>query len=242
MRIISKFKDYYDIGLAQGIDEDRVFVRETKERNHPNTGWKYFPGYWAHSLRHEYRASVVGFCGMLYPLIEVKHKLDKHPWTETHHFFYSWDDFIGCMDSLKVTRELRKQVGRYKRLFQGDFWEKIRKHFEEPHAGITELFLEHRVPILWSFLVGDRDHYLRGTPKTRETTLNPCLKDIEFYKVVDPYTAFQEISMYLGGVLGDVDPNTVTVADEHRYAGHGYDKGSFRQPKGSKPNRKSRRR
>jgi hypothetical protein len=30
MRIISKFKDYYDCGLSYGMDEHTKYVRETK--------------------------------------------------------------------------------------------------------------------------------------------------------------------------------------------------------------------
>ena len=59
------------------------------------------------------------------------------------------------------------------------------------------------------------------------------LKDIGFAKAVDPYTAFQEISMWVGGVLPDAGPDTVQIVDDViKIQKHGFDHPtSFRRPK-----------
>lgn len=83
------------------------------------------------------------------------------------------------------------------------------------------LFLEIRSPL---FVVRQDDD-------VREFILeaNTSLKVLEFAKVKDPFTAFQELSMYLGNQLVKRDAPD-EIADEYRIAMHGYDKHSFRHP------------
>lgn len=70
--------------------------------------------------------------------------------------------------------------------------------------------------------------------------LNPELTPLQFFRAVDAYTAFQELSMYLSGVLRVNEPDTLEIADPVRLEGHGFDKAtSFRQV-GPKQGRKSR--
>jgi hypothetical protein len=62
------------------------------------------------------------------------------------------------------------------------------------------------------------------------------LKSIGFQSAVDPVTAFQELSMWVGGTLSSKGPNTVEITDDKiKLAKHGMDKWSFRkQGKNSK--------
>ena len=49
------------------------------------------------------------------------------------------------------------------------------------------------------------------------------LREMEFAKAVDPYTAFQEISMWKGGVLPSDAPETVEITDDKvKIAKHGF--------------------
>lgn len=59
------------------------------------------------------------------------------------------------------------------------------------------------------------------------------LADMEFAKAVDPYTAFQEISMWKGGVLPADGPPMVEITDDRvKIAKHGFDHPlSFRKAK-----------
>ena len=57
---------------------------------------------------------------------------------------------------------------------------------------------------------------------------NPKLFEYNFLKMIDPYTLFQEIQMYVGGVLGNNEPNIIEVSDDVKIASHGYNKWSFR--------------
>lgn len=74
-------------------------------------------------------------------------------------------------------------------------------------------------------------HIINTYLKKYENTLiiNPILKDYKFYKVVDAFTAFQEIQMFLGGVLGRGEKEIIQVEDKYKIPQHGFDKWSFRK-------------
>ena len=60
-------------------------------------------------------------------------------------------------------------------------------------------------------------------------TINPCLKDLGAVIVSNPFDTFQNIAMYLGGVLGNEAAPMVAIEDKYRIESHGYDKWSFRK-------------
>jgi hypothetical protein len=65
------------------------------------------------------------------------------------------------------------------------------------------------------------------------------LGSVQFAKVFDPFQAYQEIEMYVGGVLSGRENSMATVSDEVRAQKHGMDKTSFRKMgHQSKPRRK----
>ena len=72
--------------------------------------------------------------------------------------------------------------------------------------------------------------YLSKLDKLKWRINGDNLKDLQFYKAVDPYTLFQEIEMWLGGVLpGAGNPMVQITDDSIKVAKHGFDKFSFRK-------------
>ena len=66
MRIISKFKDYYDGGAVYGIDKERIYIRETKEISVPLLDTSNFNFEFYISKQREVSSfgyGIVGFCG-----------------------------------------------------------------------------------------------------------------------------------------------------------------------------------
>lgn len=57
----------------------------------------------------------------------------------------------------------------------------------------------------------------RGWAKTY-----PKLADLQFYKVIEPWRAYQELSMFLGNIAAP-DRVPVTIADRDRVQQHGFD-------------------
>lgn len=64
------------------------------------------------------------------------------------------------------------------------------------------------------------------------------LKPFRFYKVKDSYTAFQELDMYISGVLGQQAKEMVNISDKDRIYQHGFDGYSFKKPPEEKGQRK----
>ena len=65
--------------------------------------------------------------------------------------------------------------------------------------------------------------------------VNPELSKYEFAKIVDPYTACQEIDMYLGNVLvQDQSGDMSKISDEDLRDSKGFDKMSFKKGKSKK--------
>lgn len=61
--------------------------------------------------------------------------------------------------------------------------------------------------------------------------INPKLKDYQFDRIKDSFTAFQEISIYLSNILVE-QKETVVIEDKFRIEQHGFDlKKSFRKEK-----------
>jgi hypothetical protein len=58
------------------------------------------------------------------------------------------------------------------------------------------------------------------------------LKGMQFYKLLDAYTIFQEIEMWLGGVVAPEGSRIVTITDDRiKRDKHGFDQYSFRKAK-----------
>jgi hypothetical protein len=61
-----------------------------------------------------------------------------------------------------------------------------------------------------------------------ELILNPSLRDIQFYKVYDPVTTYQQLSLYFGNKFFN-EPVMASISDSDRINQHGFDKHSFRK-------------
>lgn len=63
-----------------------------------------------------------------------------------------------------------------------------------------------------------------------ELIINPVnLKACGFYKVLNPFQAYQELSMWVGGVLCGRENPMATISNDDKIAKHGFDDKSFRK-------------
>lgn len=97
---------------------------------------------------------------------------------------------------------LDKKEGRYNKWLRGEY-----KGLNE------ELFHEFGAACL----------YYENVGKDQTITTWPVLKDLKFMQFKDPYTAFQDISMYQFGVLGCQEKDVVNISDSDRIVGKGFD-------------------
>ena len=181
---------------------------------HTSAGWR----------THGLRLSVIGFAGVLYPSLRYV----KSDGSAEH--FYSCD-FDRLLSELKDNEPtlldmlFRVGTGRYKK--KKCSWEELEQSVAELEGQHwLDPFVHFNVPSFYCSVD------LRSDIK-QKITINPVLRDYNFQRVKDPYTAFQDISMFMGGVIPRQVPETVTISDIDRLVGHGFDKKhSFRNTKG----------
>lgn len=222
--------DYYDCGLSMGIDPHITLVRGKSDSVSADAIGVELP---MESLvlsagatsRIEY--VVVAFCDKLYHGVAG--------YRRTFPAGYSEPEYIWSAEKMRRWAAVEKNVicgvsvpwsRKKKNRPPLEEYFKVRELPEKMRA----YMIEHRI----SILVGMPTEPVVGHSRWRngldEMEVNPAtLKNIGFAKALDPWTAFQELGMWIGGVLGGVSPQIVTITDDQVLAeNHGYDKHSFR--------------
>ena len=206
MKIVSKFHDYYDALRAHDRDPEPLYVRETREHRF---------GFRATTL--EERAIRVA-CDPLWTN-ETTPPVPPEPWrrgivafcgrifafvrnVDTGDVRYTFAHFIDD-DADVVDRYRRRQ------------W----AHFERTRTRTVDdvAFRFFDAPVL---LMDDE-----------RVVVNPALKPLSFASQVDPYTAWQDISTFLGNNLVKNVSTPRPVSDELKRDAHGFDRQSFKKAK-----------
>jgi len=96
---------------------------------------------------------------------------------------------------------------------------------------MNDVFVEYKTPI-FVYQYPSRNSWRQHV----EFVINPCLKDLEFFKMFDAFTANQMIQQYIMNDLAKQD-DPEPLDDKYRVLAHGMDETSFRRDKGG-PTRK----
>ena len=243
MRIISKFQDYYDIGMSYGQDQtliyDRVPLETIIEDNAYGERQNLFQDGCrsrGHSLGIDHERFVVGFCGKTYMCYRLEAVIPSTPYAlSTKVFTYAYSAqavklFVQAYMSNSYFQSYMKPVpkGYWRTSFKH---EHIVRRFDEFNGSAFENYFLETKTVLF---IADRKSGKKETIITKDA----CLKDISFYKVIDPYTAYQEIAMFIGGVLGIGEPHMIDISNEDMRDAKGFNDKSFKTRPGTKPNRK----
>lgn len=249
VRIISKFHDYYDSVQSYGQDRTLVYVRNKEltddmvvspippfRFSRPESTCPSFEKPKAGDFI--YRYATVGFCGKLYPCMIVEII------GQAKYFIYKMehlDDYVAKVFTKDRERE-RYHEGKIKK--RETYWqnlpfryipirsdmEKLFEFWETIRDKETDLFVKRNVPI---FVVRHWHNYIDGRFVDERCVLNECLKDFEFYRVFDTNAAYQEIAMFVGGILTKPPTEIPKPSDEVLAEIKGFNKWSFRkEPKG----------
>ena len=248
MKIISKFKDYYDCGMKYGVDASCVYMREIIEyplgcvpvvTEVTDIVTKMLDGdkvrLWWHRYDFDFRADrvtvegaiVVIFCGQIYPCLEVVTCFSGELGDAKTTY---------CYASEQVTTIFREQLTKteQKSFFEpnkrrGSWSERFEEFFDATGMGSSKLIdFHHRSEVPIAML------HLGNNNNVNRLTCNPVLKDVQFFRIIDNITAYQELSMFIGGVLGGNSPKTIEISNDIKIAKHGFDKWSFRKEPGKK--------
>jgi len=235
MYIISKKKDYYDgVAGTTGIDKTIVYHREVIELEEDKLPKQF-------RRKSNWRKEDIN---PLRELSTFKLKKEFHDVCEDYSYF-----IIGFCGKLYIGWKLyREEIFPYMVDTEITFDSEYMKSILEPKSWYNNLedninyiqkfdaiqiFRDLKTPVF----VFDND-YSRTQLDTKHYSIrnynpkffvNPVLKEYQFYKVFESFQAFQEIQMFLGGVLGSGEKNIVEVADKYKITQHGFDKWSFRK-------------
>lgn len=258
MKIISKFKDYYDSIQALGIDENVQYIRSTSilhtSEDMASTGipsdliemgfrYKESPSDWylgstsvmGTEYIHRYKEYPTGpekvhrskralyfmrvfFCGKFYTAVYLPGDDRYYPTNKDirTRFFYSLESLKGFFDGMGAPLE------EYKPRVKGFLHNFENSSTCEPLAKL----LQEKKVVAAAFGISR----IWDSMGERTFVLDPCLADLGFQAVKDPYLAYQEIDMYISGVIGSPAKPLIQASDEVRLEKHGFDKKtSFRK-------------
>ena len=239
MRVFSKFHDYYDGCLAYGADPKTVYLRNeipfksrkewpihihtTPLRTRFRNVISKFLGRWG-----EYDHGLILFCGKPYPYVCFSRTIKGNQYNPTAviELTYCYNiEQIGEYFAKHGSKEERIQYFNSVVRKQDSFKQAFEVFFKQNQIvekTINDILCKFESPCIHLVI---RDNHYEGDA----LVVNPELKKLQFYRIVDAYTAFQELSMYISGVMGGSAPPMIEIGDKIRAEKHGFDKWSFRK-------------
>lgn len=244
--------DYYDSALGYGQDEDLIFVRDAKTITVKDCPlWDVYPHDICIPLRDEgwggrndvsdlklgqlrLRSVSVYVAGVRYGgVAAIQHDTHVIETFWNYNELAEWLANYKCQP-FKFNRDIYKWH-TYKAEMQK--FPDLETWFTPSPASQEELtfLIDNRIAI--GISCSPNPHYYISTKDPSVWHVNAADKDWSlktwgFAKVVDPYTLFQELSMFIGGVLPRNPNPMVEITDtDVKVAKHGFDKWSFRKHK-----------
>ena len=233
-------KDYYDgVVGTMGVDKTIVYNREMIEIDNRNvpSAFKGKDSFWGlkyretpfHELSYvdikkeckhvcdEHAHFIIGFCGKLYIGWKLYREIDTITHAISTEITYDTEYMQTILEEKNWHTNLNDSI----------------KYILSYNA--LPIFRELKVPVFvydgdFDRTTFDKKRYGYNNFKPK-FFINPLLKKYEFYKVFDTFQTFQEISMFMGGVLGAGEKEITVVADKYKITQHGFDKFSFRKDK-----------
>jgi len=254
MKIVSDFKDFYDIGMSLGHDHELLYVRKREERPNRyefdhyrfNSGFGSFERNFKNISATSY---TVGFCGKVYPVVYLVSYKDAcfHKWNAMSDIV-SYRKNINypnafCFNSEDIDQFFEKQLNKsdweyyckgltskWSRGRDTSMKSDLAAYFDRCEGGrdmYKHVFEEYKAPIF--FVDRHNDKAVGGKTEYKNMIINPCLRDVEFARVIDPYTAYQELTAYLSNIAKP-EPFVPVPSDKDMVEIKGFDKKwSFRK-------------
>lgn len=224
MRIISPFRDYYDTAQGFGADQTRVFVRKpkihaVKPSDLPSVLRDLFREARGHGDHTQvYSVIPIVFCGRLYHAVRVTHRVrDRSSLLGRQETIVHYDlevarNWAAANGLAAVERGMEARL-RDGRVATGT------SQGRPVDGAARDWLIENRAAIL----VGDEADY------SGFLTENSPLAPLQFYRIFAAPQAYQELDMFLSGVLSAEDRPMLPISDEIRAQQHGFDRLSFRR-------------
>lgn len=219
MKIISKYKDYYDsIVNTVGIDNAIVFKRDQLDEKEITLDNLYTPLKIDDSNKTpqnnnesiSYHFKLLGYCGSIYPCLQIKKSY--------YESYNNTEEFIYDVDIIKETYfKLYNQKDKY--IAFNHNWNNYIS--QTNNKKLLSIFLDKKVI---SFVIFK--HGLTGWYRDSKTvcciSYNPILKNYHFFKVKDAFTAFNEISIFVAEQL-NTEISEFNMTDKQLVVSKGFD-------------------
>lgn len=232
MRIIADRdkRDYYDCVQACAQDRTTLYVRREEEIYLERGQWP-FPSLSYYTLPHLSDMYIIGFCGKIYPMIQMSAKGEGYGET-IPVFCYSMEELDEFLKTAIKSDEWEYYLGKRKRTRWSGWrtWGSLSKQrnfvsfFENckrDQDKHREMFVEKQCPVFVA-----RESGRRGGAYL---TWNALLEPLGFMRIFEPYTAFQEVQMFMNNMAVPQMPMPV-IPDEIKAESKGFNKWSFRTP------------
>ncbi len=242
MRIISKFKDYYDGVQALGQDSSLVYNRKTEEVGTPTESEidKFLDELANFQNVKHIRSSgedlyickvILGFCGQLltcycaqWPTVDL---------LNSPVFFYSREELINYLDKHKKTLVLEDVKFRSNMSWKKKEsvpWQEFIPTFEPIRHNYDGIFHLLKKPIfifpsfVFDYEIIKKNLWLNKIHwKKSRIIVDPNLKSIGFERIQDAYQCYQSLEQYISGVLGNTEKEDDNRSDKEKVKSHGFD-------------------
>jgi len=231
MKIVSKFHDYYD-GASGLYDPVPLYVRETKKEHLKDMNRDVVGALQeAVDLQNDMPTlfgsgiGIIFFCGQSYPFYfifdeyyySIERIISLHETMEKEAIGIEKKEFSNTL--IRLNKEKVSSFGRVTDWLSKGSWKQSVPEGRRIHENA---FIKLGAPVFVIF---------KGWHENIQVITNPMLKDYGFASLVDPYTAYQEISMYLGNQMAiQMNPNVKRTDNDIRDS-KGFDNWSFRRHK-----------
>lgn len=245
MKIISKFKDYYDFMQMYGQDPNITYVRMPDVIDVPSLDEAmedaWFRSRFNYNVLRELNlySAVIGVAGRFYPIVYSRevdyHKTDAESRTSFPVCLYSVEEVIEYVHNVRylskaykqrILEELKQNLSSKRKRFDvplTSFFEFFSKHENE------EIFKHFSTPVL----------VITPTYNGWKISTNVNLSKYKFGRVMEGFEAYTAIEFFLFSILKIAEPEIVDIADRYKIEQHGFGKCSFRNKSPGK-NRKKR--
>jgi hypothetical protein len=253
MRIYSKFRDYYDIGLSHGIDDSIHFNRQTTEVQYNVSQLdillktNYFTDATIHRISNIERVDyshlvdsisrfndlnisryTVLFCGKQYNLIQLYIQGYKKHYLKLCNDVGQLTQQLSELQQTRLVNEIYDTTRcDYNSALFTSTGKKLVNWFNS--LMLTQQNIDDMHKHFNSAIILIKPPHTYGAQWTVTTNCN--LGNLGFVQIVDPFSAFQQISMYLSNQLASESKPPVELTDVDKVNKHGFDKQSFRMRK-----------
>jgi hypothetical protein len=238
MDIVSPFKDYYDSALRRGQSSTLRFHRKPESFGYNNAE---DPVVVAHSFMFEGLPASIGtsrkkgasikfspfrvaFCGKLHNALAAQYWDSPMVWDQEDparvEYIYTTENLTRFLAETDFAPDDKAKPNSPS------------KHWTESVPSVMKFLEAEPSSRHHGFFVANSEAIALARPgryRDQRIELNPCLAEVSFFKVMDPWQAFQELEMFLGGIAAPENRPPVVIADKDRIAQHGFDKMSFRK-------------